>query len=87
MGQVRSVQVHRLLIADSVDQRMLEILDTKAQLFAHYARRSDMADSAPEAIDISEADLARKVIALEQERFAREAMASARVIDDGEATG
>src|SRR5205814_2181577 len=26
MGQVRTVQVHRLLIADSVDQRMLELL-------------------------------------------------------------
>jgi SNF2 family DNA or RNA helicase len=27
MGQVRSMQVHRLLVANSVDQRMLEILD------------------------------------------------------------
>jgi len=27
MGQVRTVQVHSLLINDSVDQRMLEILD------------------------------------------------------------
>lgn len=29
MGQLRAVQVHRLLTVDSVDQRMLEILDTK----------------------------------------------------------
>jgi hypothetical protein len=32
MGQVRSVQVHRLLVANSVDQRMLEILDSKSRL-------------------------------------------------------
>ena len=31
MGQVRSVDVHRLLAEDSVDQRMLEILATKAR--------------------------------------------------------
>src|SRR5690606_19290003 len=32
MGQVRTVGVHRLLIADSVDQRMLELLGSKAEL-------------------------------------------------------
>ncbi len=76
MGQVRTVQVHRLLIADSVDQRMLEILDLKARLFDEYARRSDVADSSPEAVDVSEVELARQVVAMEQERFAREAMAA-----------
>jgi len=62
MGQVRSVQVHRLLVANSVDQRMLEILDGKSRLFDEYARRSAIADSSPEAIDISEASLARTVV-------------------------
>ena len=47
MGQVRSVQVHRLLIADSVDQRMLELLDSKAQLFDAYVRHSAIAEAAP----------------------------------------
>jgi hypothetical protein len=37
MGQVRTVDVHRLLTDDSVDQRMLEILATKAALFDEYA--------------------------------------------------
>jgi hypothetical protein len=32
MGQVRSVDVHRLLAEDTVDQRMLDILATKAVL-------------------------------------------------------
>ena len=43
MGQVRTVQVHRLLIADSVDQRMLELLGSKAQLFDAYVRHSAIA--------------------------------------------
>jgi SNF2 family DNA or RNA helicase len=75
MGQVRTVQVHRLLVADSVDQRLLEILDLKARLFDEYARRSDVAASSPEAVDLSEVDLARRVVELEQERLAREAIA------------
>lgn len=75
MGQVRSVQVHRLLTRDSVDQRMLEILDSKTRLFDEYARRSDVAASSSEAMDISEVALAREVVAKEQERLALELMA------------
>jgi SNF2 family DNA or RNA helicase len=75
MGQVRTVQVHRLLIADSVDQRMLEILDSKTRLFDEYARRSDIADGSPHAHDISEVELARQVVAREQERLAMESIA------------
>ena len=76
MGQVRSVQVHRLLTADSVDQRMLEILDIKKRLFDDYARRSDIAEHAPGAVDISEVELARQVVAEEQERYALELMSA-----------
>lgn len=75
MGQLRTVQVHRLLTQDSVDQRMLEILDSKARLFDEYARRSDIADSSPQALDISESVLAREVVTREQERLALDAMA------------
>jgi superfamily II DNA or RNA helicase len=70
MGQVRTVQVHRLLIADSVDQRMLELLDSKAQLFDAYVRRSAIAEAAPGAVDISEVQLARTIVAQEQQRLA-----------------
>lgn len=75
MGQVRTVQVHRLLIADSVDQRMLELLDTKRRLFDEYARTSVVADAAPEAVDISETALAKMVVEAEQERLAAKLMA------------
>jgi hypothetical protein len=74
MGQVRRVQVHRLLTADSVDQRLLEILSTKSDLFDQYARRSEIADSAPEARDTSpdgrQARLAQRIVAAEQARLA-----------------
>lgn len=72
MGQLESVQVHRLLSEDGVDQRITEILARKRELFQEFARVSETASSAPEAFDISEADLAREVIAAERRRlFAR----------------
>jgi len=69
MGQVRSVQVHRLLVEDSVDQRMLELLDSKAKLFDSYVRHSAIAEAAPGAVDISEVQLARVIVAQEQQRL------------------
>ncbi|MFC4040249.1 DEAD/DEAH box helicase [Dactylosporangium siamense] len=70
MGQVRTVQVHRLLIADSVDERMIEILGSKAQLFDAYVRHSEIAQASPGAVDISEVQLARMIVAEEQQRLA-----------------
>ncbi|WSL56668.1 DEAD/DEAH box helicase [Streptomyces sp. NBC_01725] len=70
MGQLRHVQVHRLLTADSVDQHMLQLLGTKKRLFDAYARHSEVAESTPEAVDISEQSLARLIVAEEQERMA-----------------
>ncbi|MET7422683.1 SNF2-related protein [Dactylosporangium sp. NPDC005555] len=70
MGQVRSVQVHRLLIADSVDERMIELLGSKAQLFDAYVRHSTIAQASPGAVDMSEVQLARTIVAEEQQRLA-----------------
>jgi SNF2-related domain len=69
MGQLESVQVHRLLSEEGVDQSIREILARKSELFAEFARVSETADSAPEAFDVSEADLARQVVASERERL------------------
>ncbi|MEW1615002.1 MULTISPECIES: DEAD/DEAH box helicase [unclassified Streptomyces] len=71
MGQVRSVQVHRLLAADSVDQRLVELLARKDRLFDAYARRSDLAEAAPDAVDVSDGELARRIVEEEQQRLAR----------------
>lgn len=70
MGQIRTVQVHRLLAADSVDQRMLDILARKDRLFDAYARRSDVAEATPDAVDVSDGALARLVVEEEQRRMA-----------------
>lgn len=69
MGQLESVQVHRLLSEEGVDQRITEILARKREMFDEFARVSDTAHSAPEAFDISEAELARDVIAAERQRL------------------
>ncbi|WP_454301843.1 DEAD/DEAH box helicase [Salana multivorans] len=70
MGQLRSVQVHRLLSEDSVDARIVEILARKKALFADFAAVSDTAEAAPEAFDASDAALMREVVEAEQRRLA-----------------
>lgn len=69
MGQVRTVQVHRLLATDSVDQRLVELLARKDRLFDAYARRSDLAETTPDAVDVSDAELARRIVEEEQQRL------------------
>ncbi len=59
MGQARPVDVHRLLAEDSVDQRMLEILATKAALFDEYVRRSELKEISPDAVDVLSVDEAK----------------------------
>ncbi|NJP50865.1 DEAD/DEAH box helicase [Streptomyces sp. SBST2-5] len=70
MGQTRPVQVHRLLATDSVDERLLQILENKSRLFDAYARRSDTAEASPDAVDISDAAIARRIVEEEQLRLA-----------------
>jgi SNF2 family DNA or RNA helicase len=79
MGQVRTVNVHRLLAEDSVDQRMLELLETKALLFDEYARRSEIKEISPDAVDVSDlastqvtatqAEAERRIIEMERKRL------------------
>jgi SNF2 family DNA or RNA helicase len=79
MGQVRRVDVHRLLCEDSVDQRVLELLEGKREAFDEYARRSDMAKATPDAVDVSDlsqaeragfgAELRKRIIEAERKRF------------------
>ena len=69
MGQLESVQVHRLLSDQGVDRRLREILDQKQELFENFARESEMAASAPEAYDVTESELAREIITAERERL------------------
>jgi hypothetical protein len=61
MGQLKSVQVYRLLNPDSIDERIEEILGGKEIVFGEYARDSDLAAAAGDALD------ARTVLTLVQE--------------------
>jgi hypothetical protein len=85
MGQAYPVNVHRLLAVDSVDQRMLEVLAAKTALFDEYARRSELKDISPEAIDISDIDATKdasthaqaeyRIIEMERKRLQVEPLA------------
>ena len=79
MGQVRPVEVHRLLTENSVDERMLVALARKSALFEEYVRSSALRDAAPDAIDVTDADSTmqvatqaeaeRRIIELERRRL------------------
>jgi SNF2 family DNA or RNA helicase len=83
MGQVRPVDVHRLLAEDTVDQRMLDLVAAKAVLFDEYVRRSELKDHSPDAVDVSDlkaakdvgtqAEAERQIIEMEQKRLRMEA--------------
>ncbi|MET9918179.1 DEAD/DEAH box helicase [Streptomyces sp. NPDC006435] len=77
MGQIRTVRVHRLLATDSVDERMLDILARKERLFDMYARRSDVAETTPDAVDVSDGALARRIVEEEQLRLAADTAGTA----------
>ena len=79
MGQVRRVDVHRLLAEHSVDQRMLELTAAKRREFDEYARQSDLAAATPDAVDVSDltavaevasqAEAERRILAAERDRL------------------
>lgn len=69
MGQLQTVRVHRLLTEDAVDERIREILAEKQLVFDAYVRESSLAEGTTSAVDVTEARLARDVVAFEQARL------------------
>ena len=69
MGQVRKVQVHRLILPESVDEHMLEILARKQKEFNQYARPSDLADSVSDAKGVPEESIAKTIVKEERDRL------------------
>lgn len=71
MGQLRTVQVHRLLTRNSIDESIRKLLHSKTELFNSYARPSHAKDRDIESVaagwvgDVREEDL----IAIEQRRL------------------
>ncbi|WP_448850853.1 DEAD/DEAH box helicase [Corynebacterium sp. 335C] len=82
MGQTSQVVVHRLVGDDTADERLLEILGDKRRIFDAYARSSESADVA-DAVDVSEADIARSIVAAERRRLGYDADDASR--DGGDA--
>ncbi|MFC5370724.1 DEAD/DEAH box helicase [Arcanobacterium bovis] len=76
MGQLESVQVHRLITEEGVDERLFAVLHRKSELFESFAKVSLLAQSSSEALESeavvappSEAQLAHSIIEREQERL------------------
>ncbi len=71
MGQTRAVQVHRLLIENTVDERILELLSEKEAEFDTYARTSATAGMSRAAVDAGEvpASMETRIVAAEQARL------------------
>jgi hypothetical protein len=62
MGQSRSVMVHRLLARDTIEERLVQLIAEKTQIFKHFAHDSSVCDASLMAIDTSgnfEIDLQR----------------------------
>lgn len=70
MGQVRSVMVHRLLIAKSVDERIISLLKEKSKLFDEFADESVVG---AEDIKINEGQAMQQIVAEEIKRLDGEA--------------
>ncbi|MBQ2955000.1 MAG: RNA helicase [Clostridia bacterium] len=66
MGQVRDVMVHRLLCEDSVDERILEILQEKQLQFDSFA---DESAAGEEMMKLDEKRMTSDIIRMEQERL------------------
>jgi len=66
MGQARNVTVYRMFTEDSLDGRILELLNEKSYLFNLYARDSGVGDLSQ---NIHESKLAAQAIKKEQERL------------------
>ena len=84
MGQVRKVQVHRLILPESVDEQMLEMLARKQQEFDDYARESDLANSATDAKGISEESIAKVIVMKERQRLGIQATSEVISVEDDE---
>ena len=69
MGQVRPVQVHRLLIPDGIDELMMKMLARKQHEFDMYARESELANYVSSAKDLSEESIAKVFVMEERKRL------------------
>jgi SNF2 family DNA or RNA helicase len=53
MGQNRSVMVHRLLARDTIEERLVQLIEEKTQIFKNFAHDSSVRDASVMAVDTS----------------------------------
>lgn len=66
MGQVRTVVVHRLLMSNTVDERMEQILAQKRRAFDAYA---DMSQTGQESLGVVDTSVILQIIEEERKRY------------------
>lgn len=84
MGQVRPVQVHRLLIPEGIDDLMIKMLARKQNEFDMYAKESELANSASSAKDLREESIAKVFVMEERKRLNLKATDDEVFIEDTE---
>ncbi|NBG88117.1 SNF2-related protein [Isachenkonia alkalipeptolytica] len=72
MGQTRKVMVHRLLTENSVDERIMDILTEKQEVFDSYAKHSDAAELNTQDENSIHEEKINTIIKLEKERIGSE---------------
>ena len=82
MGQTRPVHVFRLLAAESVDERMVQMLARKRGDFESFARDSSIKEATAEAVEISDSAMANEIIRLERIRLGLDAAELPTSADD-----
>jgi SNF2 family DNA or RNA helicase len=73
MGQARTVNVHRLLAADTVDEHLVRLIQSKQKLFDAYAHDSAVRDASTMATDPSGSELEHELTALLRTERGRQA--------------
>lgn len=71
MGQTRNVLVYRLLCEDTIDEKILDILDSKQTMFNAFADKSVAAENSIDNIEINDAGFA-KILDEEAKRITAE---------------
>lgn len=67
MGQVNNVLVYRLLTEDSIDERILELIYRKSNIFDKYAKDSYLAEVSESATNLSDDETLTKILEIEKE--------------------
>ncbi|WP_200829148.1 DEAD/DEAH box helicase [Arcanobacterium ihumii] len=81
MGQLESVQVHRLITEEGVDDRLFAMLHRKSELFENFARVSLLAQASPEALEVDQETAEDQLFAQALAELPNESQLAQTIID------